>query len=154
MAARVTEALERPSRMWPVNGIETSAPSGHAQQAQPERRLRDPEVVLQPRDVRDPRSHHRAVDREDRERGQARRHTAIVRVPPASARRSRQGGQADGIRPLHPEIGGRPHGRATALRDRAELPSADASRCGASAKTTVPSTAAAKTIREAASAGE
>src|SRR6266576_2589429 len=35
---------------------------GHAQQAQPKRRLRDPEVDLQPRDVRDPRSHHRAVD--------------------------------------------------------------------------------------------
>jgi hypothetical protein len=27
VAARVTEALERPSRMWPVTGIETSAPA-------------------------------------------------------------------------------------------------------------------------------
>ncbi len=27
VAARVTEALERPSRMWPVSGIETSAPA-------------------------------------------------------------------------------------------------------------------------------
>src|SRR5579862_9584908 len=54
---------------------------GHTQQAQPERRLRDPEVVLQPRDVRDPRSDHRAVDREDRERRQARRHTATTSMP-------------------------------------------------------------------------
>ena len=27
VATRVTEALERPSRMWPVSGIETSAPA-------------------------------------------------------------------------------------------------------------------------------
>ena len=51
---------------------------GHAEQAEPERRLGDPELVLEPGDVRDPGPDHRAVHEEDGEGGQAGRHAATL----------------------------------------------------------------------------
>ena len=47
---------------------------GHAEQAEADRRLRHAELLLEPRDVRDPGADHRAVDRERAERRDARRH--------------------------------------------------------------------------------
>ena len=81
VAARVTEALDRPSRMWPVSGIETSAPAAMHSRHNPSVAFEIPKVVLQPRNVRNPRSHHRAVDREDRERRPARGHPTTTSMP-------------------------------------------------------------------------
>ena len=67
---------------------------GHAQQAEPDRRLRHVEPVLEPRDVGDPGADHGAVDRERAERRDARRHAGPAVARPSAAALSRRRSRA------------------------------------------------------------